>query len=148
MAVHNVDISLLNPMRPLFVHMVDSMFPFVYSARITQSCALVITLLSEIWFAMVWWHCARSTCKVPIQNEQLAALCGMCSLLTHPFVWLWADVFFSAADESVRIWFVELVVLLTEGAILCWFFLPGRHLRFTNSVSLLMLSAGMNGTSF
>merc|ERR1712224_865519 len=74
------------------------------------------------------------------------ATCAMSSLITHPFVWLWALIIFPDSPELIRLWTVEALVVLIEGAIL-FCFVPWQATAWCSMATPFVVSLVMNTAS-
>merc|ERR1712232_77223 len=75
-----------------------------------------LTLMVELAVAHVWWHALRymSHGNAP-PHARLLAACAAASLITHPFVWLWALVLFADAASHWREGVIEVLITTVEG---------------------------------
>jgi len=108
----------------------------------SQSTALLLTVLLEMLASGVWWTAHRMSASVgrpPLGRLLLATL--TVSLLTHPFAW-WANhAFVGEVSRWTRVGLIEAAVVLAEGALFVFLIPLGARRAFP----LALLT---NATSF
>jgi len=112
---HDLRLQTVSPLWPLLQYAGGEMFHPLMGSRLSQATALALTLLIELAFAEMCWGVACTNPISALTRNRCRAACAAASLLTHPFVWLWADVIFPTAGSNLRVWTIELIITIFEG---------------------------------